>query len=78
MTIEDILGQVFNISVWSVAKGLFLFALFIYLLFALIVIKQVQLMTQVVEVRLGWLIRIISLIHFLLALGAFWLAWKIL
>lgn len=71
---EDILG----ISIWTVARWAVLFALFVYFLFAIVVVRQVYLMTQVVSGRIDWLIKIIAWLHLLLAAGVIILAFLIL
>lgn len=59
---------IMNISVWSVAKILILIALIIYLIFAIVVIRQVNTMTKVVSGQLNIPLKILSWVHLLLTL----------
>ena len=59
---------------WLVARGLFLLLIFGYLLFALVVLRQVQVMNQVLKTTLsGWL-KILGVVHFFFALTVFFWA----
>ncbi len=57
--------------IWSIAKLVVLFGLLVYLVFAVVVIRQVQLMTRTVTGDLDHIIRAVSWIHFALAAGIF-------
>ena len=76
--IESFLENFLGVSIWSVVKVFFLFALFVYFLFALIVVRQVYLMTQVVSGKIDWLIKIIGWLHLFLTIGVILLIIKIL
>ncbi len=69
---------VLGISVWLIVKAMFLIALGVYVLFSIVVVRQVQLMTDTVEVGSEALIRLIALVHLLVAVGVFILALMIL
>ena len=56
-----------GISVWFVAKIFVIFAMFIYLIFALVVVRQVKLMTDTLEVGFELPIRILSYVHLVFA-----------
>lgn len=56
-----------GISIWFVAKIFALFALVIYLVFALVVVRQVRLMTDTLEVGFELPIRILSYLHLIFA-----------
>lgn len=71
-------GTLFGISIWSVAKVFFLFALLIYIGFALVVVRQVQLMTDTLEVGFERPVRILALAHLIVSAGVFLLALVIL
>lgn len=64
-----------GISIWFVAKIFAIFGLFIYLVFALVVVRQVKLMTDTLEVGFEFPIRILAYAHlifaFLVLLAAF-------
>jgi hypothetical protein len=57
--------------IWGVAKLVILVGLLFYLVFAVVVIRQVQLMTKTVAGELDRTIRIVSWIHFALVVGVF-------
>ncbi|MFH1561355.1 MAG: DUF5657 family protein [Patescibacteria group bacterium] len=50
-------------SIWGVAKIFVLLALLIYLIFAIVVVKQVNTMTQVVSGELNLPIKVAGWIH---------------
>lgn len=74
----DILKETIGISVWAVAKVAVLFALFIYLLFAVIVVRQVKLMGETLNGNLNLPIKVIAWIHLLVSIFVFILALIIL
>lgn len=59
---------------WIFLKILFLMGFFIYLAFAIIVVRQVKLMNQTLNGILDLPLRMIAWIHLLVAIGAFLLA----
>ncbi len=61
----------FGETVWELIKLVVLFCLLLYLGFAVVVIREVQLMTRTVAGKLDSAISIISWIHFVLAIGIF-------
>ena len=67
-----------GISVLGVAKIFVLFALGLYIIFALVVIKQVSLMTKTVEVGLEGFIKLIAWAHLIFAVVVFFIALTIL
>ncbi|MEK7061349.1 MAG: DUF5657 family protein [Patescibacteria group bacterium] len=68
----------FGISVWSVAKVFVFLALAIYIVFALVVIRQIRLMLETVDMGFNILIRFMGWIHLLFAVGIFVIAILIL
>ena len=68
MGFENFFESFFHISVWSVAKWLVEIALFVYLVFAVIVVRQVYMMTQVIKEKFNWIIKIVSWTHLLFAI----------
>ncbi len=48
------------LDLWFIVKLLFLFALSIYLIFAMVVVRQVYLMTETVKVGFEFPVRIIA------------------
>lgn len=67
-----------DISVWLVAKVFVLFAIFVYLIFSMVIIRQVGLMTDTLEVGFETPVKFAAALHFILALGVFILALVIL
>jgi hypothetical protein len=62
---------IFSLSIWAIAKWLFLFAFFLYIIFSLVIIRQVNLMNKTLEVNFEKPIALLSYIHFLFAVGVF-------
>ena len=54
---------ILNISVWLVAKGFCVFTLGLYCIFALVVIRQVQLMTDTLDTGSEFFIKLLSFAH---------------
>ena len=67
-----------GISILGVAKIFVLFALGLYIVFALVVIKQVSLMTRTVEVGLEGFIKLIAWAHLVFAVVVLFIALTIL
>lgn len=67
-----------GISVWLVVKIFVMLALAIYIVFALVVLKQISLMISTVEMGFSLPIRLIGWAHLLFAIGIFILALIIL
>ncbi len=67
-----------DISIWFIAKILLLFALLLYLIFASVVVRQVQLMTDTLEVGFESLVKLLSYVHLAFAVVVFVLALLIL
>jgi len=59
---------ILNISIWLIAKIIALILLGMYLIFALVVVRQVQLMTSTVEVGFESPIRLFSYLHLIFAI----------
>ena len=70
--------QIIGLDVWLVAKYLVVFALVIYAIFAWVVLRQIQLMTDTLEVGFETPVRLLGIFHLLFALGALGLAFVIL
>lgn len=75
MNIENIINFFLSISSWTVVKFFVLLAILIYVAFTFILVKQVSMMTKVVYGQfdfflksISWLLLILSLAVFLLAL----------
>jgi len=58
-----------SLSVWPVIKIFVLIFLVIYLIFAFVIIRQVQLMTKTLEVGFEKQLKFLSLLHFLFAVA---------
>ena len=63
-----------GISLLGIAKFFVLFAIGIYIVFALVIIKQVSLMTKTVEVGLEGFIKLIAWAHLAFAVVVFLIA----
>lgn len=67
-----------DLSVWFVVKIFISFAILLYVIFSLVIIRQVNLMTDTLEVGFEAPIRLIAVAHFILAVAVFILALIIL
>ncbi len=75
---EDLIAFLFSIDIWSVAKLFVLLGLLLYLGFAIVVIRQANLMIRALGGILNLPIRTIAWAHFILAIAVFLLALIIL
>ena len=64
----------FEVPILEIAKAFLVFGFFIYLIFSLVVVRQVQLMTDTLNVAFEKQIRILAFGHLLFAAGVFVLA----
>lgn len=69
---------VIGISAWAIAKWFVVFAFALYLVFAFVVIKQVNLMTGTLELTFEKPIKLLAWMHFLFAVGVLIIALLIL
>lgn len=60
--------------IWMIIKSITGFGLFVYIIFAFIVIKQVRLMTDTLELGFEKGVKVLSYIHFIVAVFAFVIA----
>lgn len=58
-----------NISIWFIVKIFFIVGLVIYNIFALVVLKQANIMTQTLNVGLELPIKLIAILHLIFALS---------
>lgn len=65
---------VIGVSVWFIAKIMYLIALAVYAVFAIVVVRQVRLMVDTLEVGFELPIQVIAWGHLIFALGVFVLA----
>lgn len=68
----------FGVSIWTVAKIFLVFALLVYGVFAAVVVKQVQVMTQTLQTSYSSYMKLISVLHLILSLAVLVLALVIL
>ena len=67
-----------GISVWTVAKLFLLFALGLYVVFALVVARQVKLMTDTLAVGFETMVKTLAKVHLIFSVIVFVLALIIL
>jgi len=72
--IENFLG----FSVWGIVKLFFMLAIVLYIIFAVVIVRQVKLMGQTISDKNNYLISLIAWLHLAIALFVFLLAWIIL
>lgn len=70
----EVLGPV----VWTIAKYPVLFALGLYIVFAVVIVRQVKIMTDTLSVGFEWEIKLIAWGHLFFAIGTFIVALLIL
>ncbi len=68
----------FPLSFWLIAKVCLLFALGLYIIFALVLVRQVYMMSQVISSSYNFLIKIFAWLHLLGSLLVFLFAFVIL
>lgn len=61
-------------NIWEITKLVVLLGLIFYLVFAVVVIRQVQLMTRTVTGELDHVVRVVAWVHFVIACSIFVLA----
>ena len=62
---------ILGISIWLIAKIFVLIAFFLYIIFSVVVVRQVELMTATLEVGFETQIKLLSYLHLLFALFVF-------
>jgi len=72
--IEFLVKTIPNLSIWWVIKVLFIIGLFLYLAFAVIVIRQVGLMSKTLNGEFSILLKFIAWVHLIISFGVFLLA----
>ena len=75
---EQFLENLFQVSPWGLVKAAVLLALGIYIVFAIIIVRQVKLMTNVLNGQMDLPLKTVALIHLVLAIGVFLLSLAIL
>lgn len=63
--------QLLETSIWPVVKVAILFFLFLYTLFALVMVKQINLMTATLQVGFELPVKVVAYFHLVFALGVF-------
>ncbi len=67
--IEKFLHWLLVLNVWQVVKGCILLGLVFYLMFAIVMVRQIQLMCETVNTGMDWLIKLIGWVHLGLTIG---------
>ncbi len=78
MTFDQILNFLLSIQIWTISKIIVCFALFLYIIFAVVVVRQVRLMTEAIDFSLDWFLKMVAMIHLLGAIFVLLLAAVIL
>jgi len=60
-----------NIAIWPIVKIMVLFGLSLYLIFALVVVRQVQLMTKTIQMNFETPVKFLAVGHLLFAVAVF-------
>ncbi len=75
---DQLISSLLSIQIWGVAKILVLLVLLLYLVFSIVVIRQVNLMRRVLNGVLGWPLMTVAWVHLGLAIAVLLLAIAIL
>ena len=75
---EQTSSFILNFAVWDLTKVGLLAFLGLYLIFSLLVVRQVQLLTSVLGTNFSPLFKTVALLHVVLALGVFLFAFVVL
>jgi len=67
-----------DFDIWLIAKIMVLFALLLYSVFSYVIVRQTKIMTETLELGFEKVVKLIALVHFVLAIGTFFLALIIL
>jgi len=78
MNFDTLFNLIFTINIWSVVKIMVSFALFLYVIFAGIMVRQVSLMTESLQLGLEWPLKTVAFLHFLGAAFIFLMALVVL
>jgi len=70
--------MILDITIWAILKVFILIFLSLYIIFALVIVKQVQLMISTVKVGFENQLRFLSFTHLLFAIGVLIFALMIL
>lgn len=65
---NQIINAIFNIQIWGVFKIFIVAGVFIYVLFSLVIVRQVALMTSVLDGTLNPGLKVAALAHLIFAL----------
>lgn len=71
---EDLLDTIFAVSFWDISKLTVLVFLLIYIIFSIVVIRQINLMSQALNGTLNLPLKIFAWLHFGLAVFVFLLS----
>lgn len=68
---KQLLDFLINFNFWSLGKIFVLIGLLVYVIFAFVMVRQVKLMTEVVNGLMTQTLRLISWVFFLFSVGVF-------
>lgn len=78
MNFDNFIQTILNLNPWLFAKILVCFGLFVYLFFALLVVRQVDLMGKTLNGALNLPLKLIAWLHLFIAIAIFLLSLIIL
>ena len=68
---EQLIHAIFNLNIWSVGKIFVMIGLAVYIVFAFVMVRQVKMMTEVVNGLMTSSLRIVSWLFFLFSIAVF-------
>lgn len=71
---NDPFSLLMNFSIWPIVKILFCFAISLYVIFAIVVIRQIHLMTETLNGQLELPLKVIGMMHLLGAIVVLFVA----
>lgn len=74
----DLINLIKSLTLFGIIKGFFIVGLVMYVLFSLVIVRQIKNMTEAVEDEYNGIISIFSWMHLLLAIGVLVLAITVL
>lgn len=78
MTIEELISSSMQVSIWGIVKIFYLLGIGLYLAFAILIVRQISLMSSTVSATSSPVFKLLGYVHLLFAFGVFFLALIIL
>lgn len=70
---ERVLNLMSSVTISGVVKGFFVVGLGVYFLFAIVILRQAMVMSETIEAKYNWLVKIFAWTHLVLTGLVLWL-----